>query len=378
MDIKLKAKLWKAVKITAAVLAAAYLCYSVIRAIDIYGNGLILNWFTMNYTHSFIDADGIYYYLPNWDKLKMLVIEILVVLVEILLAITWFVSRRRADAVFQSAVTSTARMIRSYMTKDVEAEDIFPKEYAEVAAQMTQIKATMQSHEQALKDEESRKNDLIVYLAHDLKTPLTAVIGYLSLLEEAPDMPAAQRARYVHITLDKALRLEKLISEFFEITRYNLQELVLEPERIDLNYMLVQMADEFYPILQAHGNKAVLQLEENLTLYADPDKLARVFHNILKNAVVYSYPDTPVIISAAAEGETVRVTFENRGRTIPEAKLDIIFEKFFRLDEARATGTGGAGLGLAIARDIVTQHGGTITAKSADERTVFAVTLPVG
>lgn len=94
----------------------------------------------------------------------------------------------------------------------------------------------MQRHEQILKEEASRKNDLITYLAHDLKTPLTSVIGYLSLMDEAPDMPEAQKARYVHITLDKACRLEKLINEFFEITRYNLQQIILEKETIDLYY----------------------------------------------------------------------------------------------------------------------------------------------
>ena len=124
----------------------------------------------------------------------------------------------------------------------------------------------MQRHEQILKEEAARKNDLIAYLAHDLKTPLTSVIGYLSLLDEAVDMPTPQRAKYVSITLDKAKRLEKLINEFFEITRYNLQGIVLEKETIDLYYMLVQMTDEFYPLLQAHQNTTELDVDEEMTI----------------------------------------------------------------------------------------------------------------
>ena len=189
-------------------------------------------------------------------------------------------------------------------------------------------------------------------------------------------MPAAQKAKYVHITLEKACRLETLVNEFFEITRYNLQEITLEKEKIDLYYMLAQLTDEFYPILSAHGNRAVLHADENLTLCGDPIKLARVFNNILKNAVAYSDPDTEILIDAKSAGGAVTITFQNHGRTIPPQKLDVIFEKFYRLDEARTTNSGGAGLGLAIAKEIVTLHGGRITAASENEVTTFTVTLP--
>ena len=161
-------------------------------------------------------------------------------------------------------------------------------------------------------------------------------------------MPTPQRAKYVSITLDKAKRLEKLINEFFEITRYNLQGIVLEKETIDLYYMLVQMTDEFYPLLQAHQNTTELDVDEEMTIYGDAENLARVFNNILKNAVAYSYPG-----------------------------LESIFFFFFRLDESRSSNTGGAGLGLAIAKEIVTLHGGTISADSHDEITTFSITLPV-
>ena len=79
------------------------------------------------------------------------------------------------------------------MHNEIDSNEVFPASYAEVASQIVQIKSTMQRHEQAMKDETDRRNDLITYLAHDLKTPLTSVVGYLDLLEEAPDMPEAQR-----------------------------------------------------------------------------------------------------------------------------------------------------------------------------------------
>ena len=190
-------------------------------------------------------------------------------------------------------------------------------------------------------------------------------------------MPALQKEKYIHIALDKADRLEKLINEFFEITRYNLQQIDCEKETIDLCYMLVQMTDEFYPLLNAHGNTIEMCVEDNITVYGDAEKLARVFNNVLKNAIAYSYPDTLIEIWAEADPNRVKVFLRNRGKTIPAVKLENIFEKFFRLDEARTTNTGGAGLGLAIAKEIVTLHSGSITAKSENELTTFCVSLPL-
>lgn len=269
------------------------------------------------------------------------------------------------------------KLVKQYFSPEEQAAKPFPKVYKELSAYLSELKDQMNHNEQVLKDESAKKNDLIAYLAHDLKTPLTSVVGYLSLLEEAPDMPPEQKAKYTHIALDKALRLEQLINEFFEITRYNLHEIVLEKESIDLSYMLMQMADEFYPVLMDHGNTVTVSAEDGLTVVADSDKLARVFNNILKNAIAYSDRDTAIVITAVHKEHTIQITFTNRSKTIPRQKLQSIFEKFYRLDDARSSNTGGAGLGLAIAKEIVTLHGGTITAESENQVTTFTVELPV-
>ena len=107
------------------------------------------------------------------------------------------------------------------------------------------------------------------------------------------------------------------------------------------------------------------------------DKHGKIVYNILKNAVAYSYPGTAIKISAKQTDTEVQICFQNKGKTIPAHKLESIFEKFFRLDESRSSNTGGAGLGLAIAKEIVTLHGGTISADSHDEITTFSITLPV-
>jgi len=256
-------------------------------------------------------------------------------------------------------------------------EIVLSPELGATEKRLNEVRRTLEKRGLEAQLAEQRKNDLVMYLAHDIKTPLTSIIGYLSLLDEISDMPEEQRMRYVHITLDKAYRLEKMINEFFEITRFNMQHIYLEKETIDLYYMLVQLTDELLPILSKNGNTTVLHADENLTINADPEKLARVFNNILKNAAAYSYPDSEILISAEQLEEQIRISFKNKGKTIPQEKLMSIFEKFYRLDEARITNGGGTGLGLAIAKEIVSLHGGTITAESENNTVEFIVTLPV-
>jgi len=237
---------------------------------------------------------------------------------------------------------------------------------------LNECKNILEKRERDARQAEERKNDLVVYLAHDIRTPLTSVIGYLDLMKEAPDLPVEQRARYLSITLDKAYRLEQLINEFFEITRFNLHSIPLTRENIPLSFLLMQLAEEFYPILTPSGKSVHMDVPENLILPGDPDKLARVFNNILKNAAAYSFPDTVIEIRARKEAELIHITFTNQGPQIPKEQLDVIFEKFYRLDSARSSEK----LGLAIAKEIVAAHHGMISAESDERGTTFSVVLP--
>lgn len=249
-------------------------------------------------------------------------------------------------------------------------------ELASTELKINQIRHILVQRAMAEQLAEQRKNDLVMYLAHDIRTPLTSVIGYLSLLEEVPEMPAEQRAKYVHITLDKAQRLETLVNEFFEIAHYDHPQIRLERKEMDLSYMLVQLTDEFYPLLTARGNTVVLHASDNLTVSADPGKLARAINNLLKNAAAYSDPHSEIVLSAQEQDGMISICVQNQGPVIPPDKLASIFDKFYRADDARMSDTGGFGLGLAIAKEIVSLHGGTITVQSVDHCTTFTITLP--
>ncbi|HBC26512.1 MAG TPA: sensor histidine kinase [Ruminococcaceae bacterium] len=312
----------------------------------------------------------------NWHAMKKFICIAFVVgaaAIALLSCLVYYGSAKKKSRQIMNQISNAMRQV---LLPDQNLPAL-PKGYEEFKLQLMQLKEMEQHSRQLAQAEMQRKNDLITYLAHDLKTPLASVIGYLCLLNEAPDMPEAQKEKYTGIALQKAYRLEELINEFFDITRFNLQSLVLNQSKIDLSLMLRQMADEFYPMLIPKGRKAAVHAPESLILTGDADKLARVFNNVLKNAIAYSYENSVIDISAERQDKTAVITFSDRGDPIPPQKLDTIFEKFYRLDSARSADTGGAGLGLAIAKEIVTAHGGTISAESGPEHTVFTVKLPL-
>ncbi len=252
----------------------------------------------------------------------------------------------------------------------------FPKNYSDIEIKLRDIRLNVIGSKQAATEAESKKNDLVMYLAHDLKTPLTSVIGYLTLLDECPELTTPQKAKYVGIALDKAYRLEQLINEFFEITRFDIHSVTLEKNRIDLNMMLAQITDEFYPMLAEKNLSVDIDIIEHIVMFADSDKIARVFDNLLKNAVNYSYENTKIRIGARIRRDKVIIKFRNKSDIITPEKLERLFEKFYRADSSRGTSTGGSGLGLAIAKQITELHGGTIKAKSTVDYTDFTVILP--
>ena len=329
----------------------------------------------------FVDVNGsglMYAYRAlDWDALRgwlrgtaVVAVGMVFTLVAGVGALCWHLGGRRA-------VERVERVMDDMASRDDARVECYPRAMASVAARVAELRGDAQRRERTYRDEAGRKNDLITYLAHDLKTPLASVVGYLNLLCDTPDMPAEQRAKCLDVTKAKADQLESLIEEFFDVARYSLQKIELQRTAVNLDLMLVQLVEEFDPLFAEHGNTARLAgVGGDVQIQADPERLARVFNNILKNAVAYSYVGSPIGISLERVGDQVYVSFASRGDTIPPGKLELIFEKFYRLDEARSGNTGGAGLGLAIAREIVDLHGGSIEATSADGLTTFTVVLP--
>ena len=262
------------------------------------------------------------------------------------------------------------------VNKDVEYIEL-PDELEEIQKRMNHLKRESEKNEKLAKENEEKKDELIVYLAHDIKTPLTSMIGYLSILDEIDDMPKKKQKNYISIALDKSYRLEDLINELFDVARFNSEKIVLEKEELNLNLMLEQIIDNFYPTLRELNKSIKLNYNEPISINGDSDKLSRVFNNLIKNAISYSKEESEIVINLKKDNNNAIVEVINKGKQISKEKLSKIFEKFYRLDSARTSRTGGSGLGLAIAKDIVELHNGTIIAESNEEETTFRVTLPL-
>ena len=250
------------------------------------------------------------------------------------------------------------------------------KDLPELEQKLNSIKFSIQSNERIAKEAEQRKNDLVVYLAHDLKTPLTSVIGYLSLLRDEKEISEELREKYLAIACDKSERLEELINEFFEITRFNLSKITLEYSTVDLKLLLEQLIFEFGPMLNDKKLSCILHMSEKSNIMCDVDKMQRVFDNLLKNAISYSFENSQIDIYVDEDESYFVIEVVNKGNDIPKEKLNRLFEQFYRLDYSRGTARGGAGLGLAISKEIVELHGGTIEAKSKNEIITMRVAIP--
>ncbi len=241
---------------------------------------------------------------------------------------------------------------------------------------LNQLKMDLKDIEIKTTEGKRRQNEIVVFLAHDLKTPLTSVVAYLTMLNTREDLTEEEKKKYIATAMDKSIRLGELINEFFEIMKYNLQNINLEKEIFDVSMMLEQIADEFYGVMSEKNLQCKVEAVEGLYINGDTNKLARVFENILRNAVNYCHENSNVRIAAEDIGDYIQIVIANEGDQIPDEKLFTIFEKFYRLDDARSSSTGGSGLGLAISKEIIELHEGIIFAESEPEETRFIIKIP--
>ncbi len=267
----------------------------------------------------------------------------------------------------------------SSMTRDREAGSLpvdRQDEIGEIARsvhQMTEeLSRLMASEREALQS----NKEMIACLAHDLRTPLTSLSGYLNLAMDTDKYDVEQRQHFAEVAARKADRLEGLIQDLFDYTKLMSGEITLHRHRIDFVKLVEQMIEEFYPLLEENELTCSFQTEcRELEMDVDPDLMARAVQNLLSNAVKYG-KDGKQIIIWLEKGRNVTFSVTNYGLIIPEKSLDMIFERFYRVEGARSPGTGGTGLGLNIAKEIITLHGGTITVESGLQGTVFSVEIP--
>ncbi|MFC4597210.1 sensor histidine kinase [Cohnella hongkongensis] len=250
-------------------------------------------------------------------------------------------------------------------------------ELAEVARSINAMAAKL--HRSILDERyaEQTKNDLITGVSHDLRTPLTSILGFLEVIHQDRYRDEVELRHYTDIAYNKALSLKKLIDDLFEYTRIN-NGMPLSAADLDLVGFVRQLAEEFVPQLEEAGMICRIDAEvETLPLSADGDLLVRSFGNLIANAIRYGRPAPYIDIAVRRSDEEAIVEIANYGNPIPERDLPFIFDRFYRVERSRSQETGGTGLGLAITKSIIEVHGGTIDVSSSPDKTVFTTRLPL-
>ncbi len=246
---------------------------------------------------------------------------------------------------------------------------------------ITSVNALVDSAVQSMNDErqiEKSKDELITNVSHDLRTPLTSIIGYLRLIEDKQYHSEEDIVKYSHIAYEKAKQMKTLVDDLFEYTKVQQHGAPVNMMTVDLSQLLEQVSASF----ELEGQKRGIEVSSAtqptpLLVDADPEKLGRVFSNLVANALKYGNGASYIKIDARQVGASVVIEVANDGTQIPAASLGHLFERFYRVESSRSKDTGGTGLGLAIVKSIVDLHHGEVEVTSTPQVTTFTVILPL-
>lgn len=258
------------------------------------------------------------------------------------------------------------------ITVGIEGDD----EFSVMAASLNKMVEDLRDLMDKEREAERTKNELITNIAHDLRTPLTSIIGYLELLSKEGEIDQEIQKKYIGIAYVKTKRLEKLIEDLFGFTKLNYGKISMNVTKVDVIKLLSQLLEEFYPSFM--DKNLSYELQSNVPVQvvsADANLLARLFDNLINNAIKYGADGKRILVKVHSSEELVSIQVVNYGYVIPEEELPLIFNKFYRVEQSRSTNTGGTGLGLAISKNIVDMHGGSIQVTSDLSGTVFTVKL---
>lgn len=251
-------------------------------------------------------------------------------------------------------------------------------EFAIIAENLNKMMGEISELMDNEREVERSKNQLITNVAHDLRTPLTSIIGYMELLVNGNNIPEETRDKYLKVAYNKSLRLQKLIEDLFGFTKLNYGKIAMNIAKVDIVKLMAQLLEEFYPNFMENSLEYSLESTDNqVMIEADGDLLARLFDNLINNAIKYGKDGKKVSVVIRKVDDIVHVAVINYGKVIPKEDIDKVFNKFYRVEQSRSVNTGGTGLGLAIAKNIAMMHGGDIVVQSDLYGTIFDVTLSV-
>jgi signal transduction histidine kinase len=254
----------------------------------------------------------------------------------------------------------------------VKTKDEFGEMASTINSMTVKLKALMEEERYW----ERTKNELITNVSHDLRTPLTSILGYVELISGDSRLDEGKQKQYTDIIREKCLRLKKLIDDLFEYSKLSSREMVISKASLNLGELLEQVAMGFIPIISAQGLEyRITSKGEKPMVFGDPALLARLFDNLISNAISYGKEGKYIDIETLQENREAVVRIINYCEDIPEGELSHIFERFYRVEKSRSRQKGGTGLGLAIVKNIIDLHNGTVNVVSRNGKTVFEVRL---
>lgn len=258
------------------------------------------------------------------------------------------------------------------ITLDLDGNDEVSVLARSVLEMSDEIKAMMEKQKRL----EQEKDDLITSVAHDLRTPLTSILGYLDLILYNQEISMEEKVKYLTIVNKKSLQLKKLIEELFDYTKYSKNQMIPKKIKLDITKFMEQIVEEFYPsFYENHIEVCTNFPTKSIFIDADGDLLARAIGNILNNAVKYGADGKQIIITMKEVKSQIKISIINFGQIIPKEDIDKIFDRFFRVEQSRSEKTGGTGLGLAIAKSIFELHEASVEVTSGEEGTEFLITF---
>ena len=297
------------------------------------------------------------------------------IIIGIIILIYVFISRKKFSRL-ANIFEATEKMKNGELDKplEIKGED----DVAKLAGNINGIVEKLKEITLEEKKAQKTKNDLITNISHDLRTPLTSIIGYLNLIETDEYRDEVQLRHYTGIAYEKAKRLNVLINDLFELTKMQNGVVVLRTSKVNLVELLGQIVSEFqYQIKCNEMESRVRFSDDKLVVNGDIDKLVRAFENLITNSIKYGKEGYYIDIVTKKIGNFALVQVINYGEEIPEEDIKYIFDRFYRVDKSRNSEEGGSGLGLSITKNIIELHKGTISALSDSEKTVFEIKLPI-
>ena len=387
-SFRMRVMLYTCISLLAAVLtdlAVLFLCIRLRILVSDYGlNDMNIHAGNNNYvlnnsriqasTKSMLSESNIFYRIFGVG-IKVQLIIILFILALVVFLLVFFALTHQVTGYITTILQGACKMADGDFSHRIDVR--YQDEFSCIADNINRMADTVETMKKKEEEAEETKNELITNVAHDLRTPLTSIIGYIDIVNNMPDLTEAQRSEYLKITWEKARKLEKLINELFSFTKISYGGMPMHMEKIDLIKLLEQEVDELYPTFKGNELECVLETDtDSCMVMADGEQLVRVFDNLLGNAVKYGRYGKMIRVRTVTEQSQIRIQVVNYGSVIPAENLPFLFEKFYKVDTSRQPSSEGTGLGLAIAKSIVESHGGSISVKSSFDGTVFEVILP--